>query len=310
MALQYLLWLQSFREATGGALNSFFLILSASLNIYAVAIPCFIYWCVSKKRGAFVILNLITVSMGMETLKATVCELRPWIRFPQIHPVVTASGYSFPSGHASIAAAIFGTTASLWRKKLFIVIPCIAMILLVGFSRNYLGVHTPQDVLCGFALGAAAICVNAWVLRWSADNSRRETATALLYVLASFAMIFYAANKTYPPVFINGKPAVDPARFLNAACFVCGGVNGFFAGLFLEKRLVNFSTDGGVLKKTLRFTAGFALFFLLASVTKTPLASADPNLWKALCGAMTAIYVIALYPYLFSRIERLCEKHI
>lgn len=81
---------------------------------------------------------------------------------PELAPLTRAHGYSFPSGHATVAAALAVVLAWLWycrtRGKLWQWVgPLFTFLLafLIGVSRIYLGAHYPSDVLAGFALGIA-----------------------------------------------------------------------------------------------------------------------------------------------------------
>ncbi len=79
---------------------------------------------------------------------------------PSIHRLVEESGYSFPSGHSMAAFIFFGMMAMLLTLfvvsravKIVILLAAVVLILLVGISRIYLGVHYPSDVLAGFTAG-------------------------------------------------------------------------------------------------------------------------------------------------------------
>ena len=100
-----------------------------------------------------------------------------------------AAGYSFPSGHAMGATLLFGSLAYVIyfsidhsrRLRLLAVTLCVLMILCIGASRIYLGVHYLSDVLAGFAAGLCwvGVCLSgteAWV-RWR-DWRRKRAATA------------------------------------------------------------------------------------------------------------------------------------
>src|ERR671920_1042533 len=96
----------------------------------------------------------------------------------------TASFYSFPSTHATVAVGFYGTLALLvaWRLKGFwrwtVVSVGIALVLLIGFSRLYLGVHYPTDIIAGYLaaplwVSTIGICYFLWrALRGSRKASR------------------------------------------------------------------------------------------------------------------------------------------
>ncbi len=90
---------------------------------------------------------------------------------PSLWALVGFHGYSFPSGHAMAAVAIYGMVAVVvarLRPSLRMLVGVLAplLALLVGISRVYLGAHWPTDVLAGFAAGAFVLAVGVYVLKY------------------------------------------------------------------------------------------------------------------------------------------------
>jgi undecaprenyl-diphosphatase len=90
-------------------------------------------------------------------------------------PLLSLSSYSFPSGHTMTATVVFGVLAAYlfattqnWRRRVVIVLVASFLILLVGFSRIYLGVHYLSDVLGAMAEGLAwlALCLTVVYSFW------------------------------------------------------------------------------------------------------------------------------------------------
>jgi membrane-associated phospholipid phosphatase len=87
------------------------------------------------------------------------------------HPLATAAGFSFPSGHAMVSLTVYGalafvTLASVGsrRAQLLTLLSAIALVLAIGFSRIYLGVHYATDVLAAYSAGLAWLTLCALTL--------------------------------------------------------------------------------------------------------------------------------------------------
>ncbi|MBQ2138480.1 MAG: phosphatase PAP2 family protein, partial [Erysipelotrichaceae bacterium] len=169
--IEYLLLLQRFRIAINDALTPFFEWLSNFAVSYLLLVPVYIYWAIHKKKGYYVLSGYAIVSAAVALIKLCVCAYRPWIRSPLIEPAgdskVAATGYSFPSGHTVLATNHYGGIGRIeYKKRNWITYLCVFLILLTGFSRNYLGVHTPQDVFVAIVLAVAVLIFTERLLKY------------------------------------------------------------------------------------------------------------------------------------------------
>ncbi|MFD0679271.1 MULTISPECIES: phosphatase PAP2 family protein [unclassified Paenibacillus] len=91
---------------------------------------------------------------------------------PTIHQIVQETGFSFPSGHSMAAFTLYGVTAFLlWRhtshaiNRMILIAISIGMIIAIGGSRIYLGVHYPSDVLGGYLASGFWLAVAIWLFQ-------------------------------------------------------------------------------------------------------------------------------------------------
>jgi undecaprenyl-diphosphatase len=116
----------------------------------------------TRRTSSFPVLltagSVWTASVLAFAIKAGVERPRPSVTVPQADPLIGAAGWSFPAGHAATAFAGAVALTYLWRRgaPLFYLLAAA-----IAFSRVYVGVHYPGDVLAGAALGS--IVGLAWV---------------------------------------------------------------------------------------------------------------------------------------------------
>lgn len=306
MDIEYLLFLQKLRELSGGVLDSLMMRTTAlGEQIITFLVLSFIYWCADKRAGRLMAFNVSMACTWNQYTKWKCRVERPWVRDARIVPVSAAlpgaGGYSFPSGHTSRAAAVWGSLGfSLWGNaplpeekkedsgsgklsgRRFLSLVCGLIVLAVAFSRNYLGVHTPQDVLAALLVGAVLIFLLEKVLRWADEGENRD----LLVAGAGCALCFLP--------------------MLRAGCLSNAGAGmGFFLGWVIERRFVRFDTNISWTQRGVRFVVGgTGVVFLLTALS--------PALQLVMAGKYAgfftsfalAVYIMAVYPFFFCRRER------
>lgn len=124
----------------------------------------FIFWWIDEKRGLRLGILILVSAWVNEFLKNVLKQPRPFMIEPSIG-LAHASGYGLPSGHAQMSFT-FWLPVAAWlslqktsRKRLLIFCAAVFFSLLMGFTRLYLGVHFPTDLLAGWVLGAIALVI-------------------------------------------------------------------------------------------------------------------------------------------------------
>jgi undecaprenyl-diphosphatase len=127
------------------------------------AIAAVVLYLMHRARAAlFVVVVMLGAAVLEAVSKPAVGRDRPMF----VHPVATATGRSFPSGHALGAFVAFGLAVLLVPRhfRLAAAIVGSAAVLLVSYSRLALGVHYVSDVVGGWLLGAAWLVLAVWLL--------------------------------------------------------------------------------------------------------------------------------------------------
>ena len=248
MDIEYLLLLQRLREAAGAVLTPLMeLVSELAASSVTIGAAAFIFWAVDRHFGGFLMLNYVGSSLLTQIAKLTACVYRPWVRDSRVHPVITAldtaTGYSFPSGHTQSATAIYGSVG-LWygRKRRWLAVLMVVMVLLTAFSRNYLGVHTPQDVLAGMALTGGYLWLNGKVAARLERQPNFDKTVAAVGMAAALAAVVWFSCKSYPLDYVDSTLLVDPEAMMEDGFMAAGMVFGFYPGWLIERRWLRFST--------------------------------------------------------------------
>ena len=237
-----------------------------------MAAALLMFWCIDKRQGYYVFLVGAFGTICNQFLKLAFRIPRPWVLDPEFQIVeaarADATGYSFPSGHTQ---NIVGTTASLFacRKEKWVRIVCAVLMVLVPFSRMYLGVHTPLDVGVSFAI-AAVLVLGVYPLMEEAD--RRPvvlTYTILAMVVCSGAFVGYLYLRGD-----TGAAAEDTANYLSAlenGWKLLGATVGMLVSNIADRKHIRFETQAVWWAQLIKLAVGFGCLLAIRSGLKAPL---------------------------------------
>jgi undecaprenyl-diphosphatase len=309
MDISILLVLQEFRNGVGACLVDFMSKMSfiGEMNTVLI-IMALIYWCVSKDFGKYLLMGWSGNRVVNGLLKVTACVYRPWIRDTRIVPdsnaMASATGYSFPSGHSMNAASLYGGGAIRKELSKGLRIALGVIVALIAFSRNYLGVHTPQDILVGAGAGLLVMWLTAKLIAWVDKNPGRDILVMCVGIAVAVAVALFAAVKSYPVDYDSaGELLVDGAKMANDTYKGVGWCIGFLTGWVLEKRYIDFSTDVPMMTRITRLTTGLLSYYAVSLILIPLLKSWIPGAGGTITSCFIQMfYVLFLFP--------LCMKHL
>lgn len=268
-------------------------------ELFLIAVICALYWCIDKKLATQIGFTYICAGLCVQSLKITFRIPRPWVvdsNFKAVESAVpAATGYSFPSGHTQGAASMFGPLAFHF-KKWYVKSACVLTFLLIGFSRMYLGCHTPKDVLVSLILSL----IFAWII-WIYQDifTNQPRFVGIISFVTALAAILVCAQS-----FFLYQSGIIETIYVSDCFKASGAALGFSIGWYLEKKYLNFSTDTfeKPVKLFIRFLVGLSVTALLKFGLKALLGQTLPG--EMFAYALIIFWIIYLYPYLFSKFQK------
>lgn len=126
----------------------------------------------TRKTGYAAALSLIFgVIVTNLLLKNIVARPRPFTEIEALIPmIIKPKDFSFPSGHTTASFAVALVMLRMLPKKFGI--PAVVLAALVAFSRLYLGVHYPTDVLAGFVIALVGSTLSVWIVRTKPEDKQ------------------------------------------------------------------------------------------------------------------------------------------
>lgn len=251
--MDFLLWLESIRNPLLDRIMGAVTYLGD--EIFFIIIALFVFWCVDKREGYYLLFVGFFGTMVNQFLKLLCRIPRPWVREPKLSIVESArsgaEGYSFPSGHTQSAVGNFGTVAR-WNKGKALRWSCLALILLVAFSRMYLGVHTPADVGVSLCIGGVLVFAFYPLMQKALKEPRVMYGLIGGMILCSLAFVLYA-NLTDFPVDENYENILSGQK---NSYSLLGALVGFAIAYPIEKKYICFSEKGSVLAQICKVALG------------------------------------------------------
>jgi len=205
-----------------------------------------IFWCINKKFGYKLGFALLTSTIINIAFKDIFNTSRP-IGVPGIRSIriETATGPSFPSGHTQ-GSATFWISCIIQVRKRWIYIVGILAIILMGYSRLYLGLHYPIDVFGGIVIAIIWTFISNYIFEYTQETKRIWILFAIILPFL-IGMIYFREKSYYT---------------------IVGTVLGFYIGYILESKYVQYDVRNTRVKQLIKLVFGIGILIIFKSTLK------------------------------------------
>ncbi len=266
--MEFLKFLESIRTPF---LDSFFsLVTRFGEETLFIIIGILFLWCINKKQGYYLFFVGFSGLLVNQFLKFTFRVPRPWVKDPSLTIVESAKemayGYSFPSGHTQISVGLYGGMARIFKNKPLKYISII-LVILIPFSRMYLGVHTPIDVITSVVIALLLVFAFYPVIEKGFENTKKIN---ILFAVCFVASVLYLLYISLGISSLN----VDVEE-LNKGIADGYKISGCLIGLWLsyniDMKYLRYKTEAPIYAQIIKFSVGLVLVLLIKELLKEPL---------------------------------------
>lgn len=226
------------------------------------------FWCVDKRKGYYLMAIGFTGTIVNQFLKLVFRVPRPWVRDPNFSILEqakeAAAGYSFPSGHTQMAVGTFGGIAVSMKRR-WLKAVCVVIMILVPFSRMYIGVHTLQDVLVSVVIALALVRLLRKPVLQGGDKDMKLLIGGM--ILLALGLLAYVELFPFPAdVDAHNLQSGQKNAYTMIGCLM-----GVALVYVTEKKYVNFSEKAVWWAQILKIVLGLGLVLLVKEGLRSPL---------------------------------------
>ena len=309
MDINILLAIQDFRLSLGGALDGVFTVfryLGESLVpviLFAVA-----WWFGYKKQSFIIFISFYFSIMFNFILKVIFRVPRPFIRDARIKPVEsalkTATGYSFPSTHTAIGVAYLCSLGVKYRKKIFVPIIAVIVCCLIAFSRMYMGVHTPQDVLVSLIVGIVIVIVSSKITEWLMDRDDAELILALASLVGFVILLLITLLRNFPDIYFDGQ-IIDVGLGMQRDLMTMGGaLLGFALGFMFNHFFIRYEATDSIKFNIVVSVIGLALVLVIKKFTQSFFEGIGYVYGHALLQTVLILFIVSVWPIVIRFLQK------
>jgi membrane-associated phospholipid phosphatase len=278
-----ILWLQQASPALDIPFKG--LTLLGEEAFFLLALP-FLYWCVEKSLGARITLLFLFSAWINASAKIIAGQPRPFEYDPRIQKLAEAGGSGLPSGHTQGAVVFWGYLAAAYSRRWLWIIAA-GLIVLIPFSRLYLGMHFPTDLIGGYLIGAGLLIPFLYL-----ENS------IMHWVFNKPIAWQLGMAISLPTLLIVLSPGWEKNCITAAAALM-----GMALGFVLERRFVGFDTTGTWPRRILRFIVGIVIIMVLWLGLKIAFTTLEPaGLFRFIRYSLVGMWGAFGAPLLFVRL--------